>query len=131
MSVGKARFISAAEEVLASQIEEHGLDGWMRELKFHPDRRWRFDFANQALMMAVEINGGTWSPRKMRHNYGEGYRNDLEKMNEAQLMGWIVLQFTTDQVYDNTAITDLARAVYIRKGGNYVYPVRSENPYTD
>ena len=33
----------------------------VREYKFHPTRKWRFDFAHVATKTAIEIEGGTWS----------------------------------------------------------------------
>ena len=65
------------------------------EYKFHPVRKWRFDYAVPDLMIAVEIEGGTWI--KGRHNRAEGYQKDMEKYNMAQLMGWKVLRYTPEQ----------------------------------
>lgn len=73
------------------------------EYKFHPDRRWRLDYALPELKIAIEIHGGT---RKTytdkngivrqggRHNRADGFANDREKMNAAQAMGWIVIELT-------------------------------------
>lgn len=67
------------------------------EYQFHPDRKWRFDFAWPDKKLAVEINGGQW--QQGRHTRaGKGYENDLEKMNAAQLAGYTVLQFTPDMI---------------------------------
>lgn len=65
-------------------------------------RRWRFDLAWPDLMLAVEIDGGTWSGG--RHVRGKGYEADCEKHNTAALMGWCVLRFTSDMVYRGEAI---------------------------
>lgn len=66
------------------------------EFRFHPTRKWRFDFAYPAHKVAIEINGGVW--KRGRHNRGTGYIKDLEKLNAAQILGWIVLQFTPQQM---------------------------------
>jgi very-short-patch-repair endonuclease len=66
------------------------------EYRFHPQRRWRFDFAVPALKIAVEIEGGAWVHG--RHNRGKGYINDMEKYNHAQLLGWKVFRFTPSQI---------------------------------
>lgn len=68
------------------------LDGpeWVKEYRFHKTRRWRFDFAIPEQKIAIEINGGIWNYG--RHNRASGYIKDLEKMNEAQLLGWRVFQ---------------------------------------
>lgn len=72
------------------------------EYRFHPTRRWRFDFAWPAIKLAVEIDGGTWV--KGRHVRGAGYARDCEKMNTAQLMGWTVFRFTSEQVRAGEAV---------------------------
>jgi very-short-patch-repair endonuclease len=66
------------------------------ELRFHPDRRWRFDFAHEASKVAIEINGGIWS--NGRHVRGTGYLRDREKINAAQALGWKVFELGTGQV---------------------------------
>ena len=66
------------------------------EYRFHHKRRWKFDYAVPDLMIAIEIEGGTWI--KGRHNRAEGYQKDMEKYNMAQLMGWKVLRYTPEQV---------------------------------
>jgi very-short-patch-repair endonuclease len=80
----------------------------VREYKFDPGRNWRLDFAWPGIKFAVEIHGGQWT--RGRHQRGAGFAQDLEKMNAAQIAGWVVLQFTTDhmekmpiQVVENVA----------------------------
>ena len=34
--------------------------GWEVEYKFHPKRKWSFDFANPILQIAIEQEGGVW-----------------------------------------------------------------------
>ena len=74
------------------------LDGpyLVTEYKFHPVRRWRFDFAHLATKTAIEINGGIWSGG--RHVRGAGYLRDREKINTAQMLGWRVFELGTGQV---------------------------------
>lgn len=67
-----------------------------REVRFHPDRRWRFDFAHEAARVAIEINGGIWS--NGRHVRGTGYLRDREKINAATALGWRVFELGTGQV---------------------------------
>ncbi len=66
------------------------------EYKFHPDRRWRFDYAWPDKKIALEIHGATY--RGGRHVTGKGFAADREKMNEAQLLGWIVIEAATDNI---------------------------------
>ncbi len=67
-----------------------------RELTFAKPRRWRFDFAWPDKMLAVEIEGGTWS--RGGHNRGGVYQSNCDKYNAAILLGWRVLRFTGDDV---------------------------------
>lgn len=66
----------------------------VKEFQFHPTRRWRFDYAIPAKKVAVEVDGGVWTGG--RHINPAGYINDMEKLNTAASMGWLVLRITTD-----------------------------------
>lgn len=67
----------------------------VKELQFHPDRKWRFDYAFPSRKIAIEIDGAIWTLG--RHNRPRGYLNDMEKLNTAASMGWLVLRFSTDE----------------------------------
>ncbi len=70
------------------------------EYRFTETRRWRFDFASPANMLAIEIDGGQWAPRGGRHNSDV----DREKSNYATAaLGWRILHFSTKQVEDTPA----------------------------
>lgn len=62
----------------------------VREHRFHPPRRWRFDFAHLETRTAIEIEGGTWTGG--RHTRGAGFVADAEKYNAAALAGWTVFR---------------------------------------
>lgn len=62
-----------------------------REYRFHPTRKWRFDFAWPELQVAVEIDGGGWTGG--RHSTGAGMAQDCDKRNAATARGWKVLRF--------------------------------------
>lgn len=97
--------MSIGEETLALQLKAYNIP-FEREYRFHPTRRWRFDFVVKGY--AVEIEGGVY--RKSRHTTGKGYTADCEKYNEAALMGWRVLRFTTEMVKSGEAIDAILRA---------------------
>lgn len=65
----------------------------VKEHIFHWTRKWRFDYAIPELKVAIEIDGAVWDYG--RHNRPQGYINDMEKLNTAASMGWLVLRFTT------------------------------------
>jgi hypothetical protein len=75
---------------------------FVREYKFHPSRRWKFDYAIPDKKLAIEYNG--IFSNKSRHLTVTGYSGDMEKINQAQLLGWRVLQYTPlnlNQLYDD------------------------------
>ena len=63
------------------------------EYVFHPERRWKFDFAILSLKVAFEYEGGIFMP-KSGHNTAKGIQRDCSKYNSAQQLGWKVLRFT-------------------------------------
>mgnify|MGYP003425334681 FL=1 len=68
---------------------------WVKEHQFCDSRKWRFDFACPEIAIAIEIDGGVWT--RGRHSRGTGQVADMEKINTAQLFGWIVLRYTPQQ----------------------------------
>ena len=99
------------EEILANEIEQAGLPCPVAEHRFHPERRWRFDLAWPDLLLAVEIEGGTWLPWGGRHNRAAGFAADCEKYNAAALLGWRVLRFTTEMVSNGAALAVIGAAL--------------------
>src|SRR6185437_4995976 len=90
--------MSAAEESFALQLRARGLTGFEREVRFHPERRWRLDLGHRALRIGVEIHGGIWS--RGRHVRGAGFLNDIEKQNTLTLLGWRVVAGDTAMALD-------------------------------
>lgn len=78
-----------------------------REYKFHPERKWRFDFAFVPEKIAVEIEGGIFTSG--RHSRGANFIKDCEKYNAATILGWRVLRYFTDQVVRGDAINDVLK----------------------
>lgn len=73
-----------------------------KEFKFHPKRKWRFDFAYPDKRIAIEIDGGIWS--RGRHVNPQGFINDCEKTNAAGKLGWRVLRIPSNQIHYNETI---------------------------
>ena len=70
------------------------------EYRFHPERKWRFDWAffiplqgKEPLKVAIEFEGGTFQANTS-HNSPRTMASDANKYNAAAGMGWIVLRFT-------------------------------------
>jgi len=66
------------------------------EFRFHPTRKWRFDFAYPQKRVAIEIEGGVWTGGA--HTRGKHFESDCEKYNAAAILGWRVLRFTGEMV---------------------------------
>jgi hypothetical protein len=101
---------------LIAQIHSAGLPEPETEVSFHRKRKWRFDLAYPDILLAIEVEGGTWSGG--RHVRGKGYEEDARKYNEAALAGWTVLRFTTDMVRTGEALTLIERAFAMRRREN-------------
>jgi len=73
-----------------------GKERVVTEHKFHPVRRWRFDYAIPEIKLAVEYHGhsGFIGKGSSGHSTIKGLTNDCEKMNSAITLGWTVLAFT-------------------------------------
>jgi hypothetical protein len=84
------------------------------EYRFHPTRRWRFDYAWPEVYVALEKQGGTWRRGGGAHR-GVGFERDIEKFNEAQCLGWIVLQQTPEKIFTKESITLIAIASGLQK----------------
>ena len=102
---------------LELQLRVAQLPEWEREYKFHPERGWRFDLAWETKWIrdecfggvAVEVHGGVHS--NGRHNRGKGFTADREKMNEAQLLGWTVLEVCDEHIESGQALEWIRRAL--------------------
>jgi|WetSurMetagenome_2_1015567.scaffolds.fasta_scaffold01420_15 very-short-patch-repair endonuclease len=66
------------------------------EYKFHPTRKWRFDFCFPENKLAIEIEGGIFS--KGRHVRGTGYLEDMKKYNAATLLGYRILRYQPREI---------------------------------
>ena len=107
----------ALENHLQWQLEADQLtNGCCREYRFHPTRRWRFDFAWPDLKLAAEVEGGTWSGG--RHTTGKGFEQDCQKYNAACELGWTVLRGTTTMVKSGELAASVSRIIKSRPAQN-------------
>jgi very-short-patch-repair endonuclease len=72
------------------------------EYRFHPTRKWRFDYAHPQTLIAIELEGGIWMRGGGRHNRASGFEKDLEKSNAACAHGWRVFRLTGRQITEPT-----------------------------
>lgn len=74
------------------------------------ERRWRLDFAFPKERVGVEAEGGAWIIG--RHQRPQGFINDMEKYNQATILGWRILRYTSqsvDQMLPNLKILLIKR----------------------
>lgn len=83
----------------------------VREYKFWPGRRFRFDYAWVNERIAVEIEGGIWT--QGRHARGPGMLSDMEKYNQAAKMGWRVFRFTPRDL-QNGCVQAFLQGVFVQ-----------------
>jgi len=81
----------------------------VKEYKFHPVRKWRFDYAIPEHKIALEVEGGVWTGG--RHTSSVGFLKDMEKYNTATLMGWRVFRTTPDELYRLKTLNLLKTAI--------------------
>lgn len=81
----------------------------VKEFKFHPVRKWRFDYAIPDHKIALEVEGGVWTGG--RHTSSVGFMKDMEKYNTATLMGWRVFRTTPDELYRLKTLNLLKTAI--------------------
>ena len=107
-------FLAAkSDQVDHRELIEHFLQRWhacesthhkqiqlVSEYQFHPERKWRFDFASMETRIAIELEGGIFRGKRVGkslipqggHNTPTAIIKDCEKYNEAALLGWRVLR---------------------------------------
>lgn len=102
--------LNSAERALCLQMLAVELE-FETEYRFHPTRRWRFDFASPELMLAVEVEGITCfgknkdgSLKLGRHQTAKGYEGDLQKYDAAMQMGWTIYRCSPAMIKSGQAI---------------------------
>lgn len=97
--------------VLASQLLAYSRSkGWpdpTPEHVFHPERKWRFDFAYPTKLVAIEYEGLTGGSGG-RHQRLAGFAEDARKYTEAAILGWVVIRITAQTVNELWAWLDRA-----------------------
>jgi hypothetical protein len=72
------------------------------EFKFHPTRKWKFDWAFPDLWLAVEQEGIVYPKHgghlEGRHVSVRGFKADIENYAEAARLGWTVIRQLPEDV---------------------------------
>jgi hypothetical protein len=96
---------------LLFQIRGAGLPPPEVECTFHPERKWRFDYCWKATKTAIEYDG-IYGKNTASHLSRSGVSRDQEKINEAQLLGWVVIRVNAATVENGKAIEWLEKAMW-------------------
>lgn len=91
---------TAAEEAFDAAWKQDGLEGAdiVHDYRFHPKRKWKFDFAFPSEKVAVEVQGRSFGRGAGGHHTFVGANRDSEKYNAAVEHGWRVLTYQTSQL---------------------------------
>jgi len=104
-----ANFQSNGADLLAFQLKACGLSGFVRELQFHPTRKWRIDIAFPAQRLAIEVDGGIATGG--RHVRIAGVLADCEKTCHLAIEGWRLIRVATIQVKSGEALSWIEQAL--------------------
>lgn len=100
---------------LLVEIRLAGLPAPVPEYRFHPVRRWRFDWAWPDRRLGLEFEGGAYTGG--RHVRGAGFEADCLKYSMAALLGWRVLRVTAGMIRDGTALRLVRAALTTEEAG--------------
>lgn len=93
-----------AFDILACRLPEP-----VRELRFAPPRRWRFDFAWPDHLLAVEVQGGLWIFG--RHQQPQALLAEHEKLAAAAARGWRVMFVSGESIASGDAVRWIEKAL--------------------
>lgn len=126
---GKRAKSNSKEDEFDFQLRSMMLPKFERQVMFAKSigRRWMFDFACSAYMLAVEVEGldvrvvqndQRRSGREFivggRHATVDGIQEDMSKYNTAILLGWSVLRFSQKMVKAGDAVAMTQRVLCAR-----------------
>lgn len=96
-------------KIVSSFFASFGIAAPVAEHRFHPTRRWRFDYAWPEHKIALEVEGGVWTGG--RHTRGAGFLGDMEKYNEAGRLGWRVFRCVPKALVTTATATMIKEAI--------------------
>ena len=77
-------------DIFQQSCPQFGIPMPQKEHRWHPVRKFRADYAWPEFKLILEVEGGVWS--KGKHGRGSGIIKDMEKSNEAAMLGWRTLR---------------------------------------
>ena len=105
----KAKATTTASDFFTALCRSNLQAECVKEFRFHPIRKWRFDYALPDHRLAIEVEGGVWSGG--RHIRPRGFLGDMEKYNAASALGWRVLRVTPDTLHSSATLELIRQAI--------------------
>lgn len=107
--VAKKRVCTAKTDMLCLLVGSLLRVSVEREFKFHPKRKWRFDYAIPEYKIAIEVEGGVWTGG--RHTRSMGFLRDMEKYNAASVLGWRLLRVVPTMLKSSITIQMIQQCI--------------------
>jgi very-short-patch-repair endonuclease len=82
------------------------------EYRFHPVRKFRWDWAWPEHRLALEVEGGVWSGGA--HGRGTGIVRDMAKSTLAAEEGWRIIRVTPSNLATEATMDSIHRALQWR-----------------
>ena len=109
---GNTKHNAVAKDLFCRLVESDFGCECVREYRFHPTRRWRFDYAIPEHRIAVEVEGGVFIGG--RHTRPTGFLGDVEKYNTATLYGWRLFRVTPSRLVSASTMQLLHDAITLK-----------------
>jgi len=97
------------DKLFLAALAQAGIPAPVAEFRFHPIRKWRFDFCWPDQKLALEIDGAVWTGG--RHTRGSGWMKDTEKLNAAAILGFRMLRCSPQQSSTSAMIESIKSAL--------------------
>lgn len=100
---------SGPHDLLCRQMDLVGIQGFTREYRAIPNRRFRVDIAFPEQRIAIECMGGVFSGG--RHTRGMGFTADCEKASLLAGLGFRYIPVTSEQIRSGKALQWIEKAL--------------------
>jgi len=96
-------------KIVLAWFKQHGIEA-VAEYRFAPPRKWRADFFI-APDILLEVEGAVWT--QGRHTRGSGFVKDMEKYNQAAVLGYRILRTTPSEVCMQATVDLIKEALIV------------------
>jgi very-short-patch-repair endonuclease len=90
------------EDLFRFSAKACGLPPFEEQFAFAPGRKFRADFAWPSFKLLFEAHGAVFT--QGRHTRGAGFTADCERRSIAAILGYSMIEATTDQIKSGEAI---------------------------